>query len=215
MPNRISLPRRRGVRALALAAFALLAACGRPAAQARPERPKPAGAVSAMDLGGQKVLILPVQSVRGLPVTRDQATAEIVFALGEWDARTPWVTPEQLRAALRRAPGYAPDPGTLPRDAFVHHQERYVVEPLIGQLRRYTALMDTRLVLVLREAAWLPVPDGSGGVVRLSAAMIDSRNGNIVWLGEADGPARPQADAAGVATAAAALAARMVVPGQQ
>jgi len=203
-------------RALGLAAMAVLAACGRPAAQARqPEAPRPATAVSAMDLGGQKVLILPMQSVSGVGAGRDQVTAEVVFALGEWDNRTGWVTPEQLRSALRRAPGYAPDPGALPRDTYMHHQERYVRGALAGVLRRYTALMDTRLVLVLREARWLPVPDGSGGVVRLGAAMIDSRNGNVVWWGEADGAARPTPDAEALASAASALAMRMVVPGQQ
>lgn len=209
MPTRIARPL-----ALALAAAASLAACKPPppAPGPAPVPIRPPAAVAAMDLGGQKVLILPMQSASGVGASREEITAEVVFALREWDTRTTWVTPEQLRAALRRTPGYAPDPAALPNDTWMHHGERYVVAPLVTQLRRYTALMDTRLVLVLREARFLPLPEGTGGVVRLSAGMVDSRNGNVVWFGDADGAPRPQPDAAGLASAAAALAARMVVP---
>ncbi|HYJ78197.1 MAG TPA: hypothetical protein VEW03_01145 [Longimicrobiaceae bacterium] len=198
---------------LALAALAWVSACKPPPAAPGPEPApvRPPAAVVAMDLGGQKVLVMPVQSAAGVGASREQITAEVVFALREWDSRTTWVTPDQLRAALRRSPGYAPDPAALPTDSWMHHGERYVVAPLVTQLRRYTALMDARLVLVLRDARFLPVPDGSGGVVRLSAGVVDSRNGNVIWFGDADGETRPQADAAGLASAAAALAARMVV----
>ena len=201
-------------RFIAAAALASLAACKPPAPPPGPgpEPIRPPAAVAAMDFGGQKVLILPMQYATDVGASREQVTAEVVFALGEWDSRTTWVTPEQLRAALRRTPGYAPDPAALPNDTWMHHGERYVVAPLVTQLRRYTALMDARLVLVLREARFLPAPDGSGGVIRLSAGVVDSRNGNVVWFGDADGPVRPQADALGLAGAAAALAGRMVVP---
>ena len=202
------------IRSLAVAAAALasLAACKPPAPPPSGPAPiRPPAAVAAMDFGGQKVLILPMQFANGVGATREQITAEVVFALGEWDARTTWVTPEQLRAALRRTPGYAPDPAALPNDSWMHHGERYVVAPLVTQLRRYSALMDARLVLVLRDASFLPAPEG-GGVIRLSAGVVDSRNGNVIWFGDADGPVRPQADAVGLAGAAAALAGRMVVP---
>ena len=202
------------MRSFALAALAAVLGLAPAAAQGEDAADKPPAAVAAMDLGGQKVLILPVQHVSGVGATRDQVTAEVVFALGEWDARTSWVTPTQLRSALRRTPGYAPDPAALPQDAYLHHGERYVRGALASQLRRYTALMDTRLALVLREAAFLPAAEG-GGRVRLSAAMIDSRNGGVVWYGEADGEVRPTPDAAALATAAASLAARMVIPGGQ
>jgi hypothetical protein len=213
---------RRGSLACAAAAlFVVLTipGCGggqRPAASPRPERPKPAEAVSPVDFGGQKVLILPLQASSALPVSREQATAELVFALTERDTRTQWVTPDQLRAALRRAPGFSSaDPAALPNDTYLHHGERYIIEPLAGAVRRFTALMDTRLVLIPREARWMPAADGSGGHVRMSAAVVDSRSGNVVWFGEADGRASPQADAGSVATAAAALATRMVVPSER
>jgi len=207
-------------RAFALASVAVLAACARPAAQApQPARPAepPRGAVAmpAMDLGGQRVLILPVQTASGLNVSREKATAEVVFALGERDTRTVWITPDQLRASMRRIPNYAPDPSTLPPGAFQHHGERYVIGELAMRVRRYTSLMDARLALVIRDARWLPAPDGATGMVRISAAMVDSRNGTVVWYGEADGEPRPLPDDPAVATAAAALAARMVVESGQ
>jgi hypothetical protein len=124
------------------------------------------------------------------------------------------VEPDQLRSALRRSPGYADDPDVLPSDAFRHHHERYVVEPLGGLLRRYSALMDLRLVMILQSAEWLPAaaPD-AGGAVRMAAVVVDTRTGNVVWYGEADGQRRDSPDAAALATAAAALAGRMLVPG--
>lgn len=210
LPTRRAVRRRLAAPALAL----LLAACGGrttpPAAAPAPERP--ASAVAAMDLGGQKVVILPIQSILGLPQTREQVTQEIVYALTQRDARTQWLPPDRLRASLSRAPGYAADPAALPADPLMHHQERYVVEPLAGLLRRYTALMDARVVVLLREARWLPTPGGgAGGMVRLNAALIDSRSATVVWWGEADGQPRPQPDPAAIASAAEALAARMVV----
>jgi len=164
-----------------------------------------------MQLAGQKVLVLPVQAASGVGEPRDAVTREILFALGERDAATQWIDPDRLRGALRRSPGYAADPDALPTDAFRHHQERYVLEPLAGLLRRYSALMDVRLVLIPQSAQWLPSADGASGVVRLSATMVDTRSANVVWWGEADGTPAPQPGAASVATAAAALAARMVV----
>ncbi|HEX8903250.1 MAG TPA: hypothetical protein VF771_00250, partial [Longimicrobiaceae bacterium] len=203
-------------RALALAAMALACACGgqaRPAAGPAPA-PPPAQSVGPMDIAGQRVLVLPVQQVAGVPQSRADATREVMFALTERNARVRWITPDDLRAALRRSPGYADDPDVLPNDAFRHHRERYVVEPLGGLLRRYSALMDARLALVLQSAQWLPAaaPD-SGGFVRMSAVLVDTRTGNVVWWGDADGPRRPAPDASALPAAAGVLAARMLVPG--
>jgi hypothetical protein len=211
LPTRLATRRRLAAPTLAL----LLAACGghtAPPAQAPAPAPvRPANSVSPMDMGGQKVVILPMQSILGLPQTREQVTQEIVYALTQRDTRTQWLPPERLRASLSRAPGYAPDPSALPADPLMHHQERYVVEPLAGLLRRYTAIMDARVILLLREARWLQSPAGAGGMVRLNAALIDSRSGAVVWWGEADGQPRPQPDPAAIASAAESLAARMVV----
>jgi hypothetical protein len=209
------------------AALALAAgACAPPAAPAqtpapapapatRPApAPKPPEAVAAMDLTGQKVLVLPAQAVSGIPQRREDVTREVLFALGERDTRTRWIDPDHLRAALLRAPGYADDPDALPAESFQHHRERYMQGGLGSIVRRYSALMDTRLVLIPQAAQWLPAADGASGVIRLTAVMVDARSSNVIWYGEADGAPRPTPDSAALATAAAALAAAMVIPRQ-
>jgi hypothetical protein len=195
-----------------------LAACATARREASAQRgaqataPRPAQSVAAMELSGQKVLVLPAQAALGIPQTRADVTRELLFALGEQDTRTQWIDPERLRAALRRTPGYAEDPDALPGETFRHHGERYMQGGLGFLVRRYSALMDVRLVMIPQGAQWLPAADSTaGGVVRMSAVMVDARSSNVVWYGEADGQPRPTPDGAALATAAAALAARMVV----
>jgi hypothetical protein len=216
------LARRALAAALALAAGACAppaapaqAAAPAPAPAARPTpAPKPPTAVAAMDLAGQKVLVMPAQAVSGIPQHRDDVTREVLFALGERDTRTQWIAPERLRAALLRAPGFAEDPDALPAESFQHHRERYMQGALGSLVRRYSALMDARLVLIPQSAQWLPAPGGATGVIRISAVVVDARSSNVVWYGEADGQPRPTPDAAALATAAASLAAAMVIPRQ-
>lgn len=201
-----------GMRAFVVLAMGL-AACGGQRAAAPGAAPVPAPvAMPAMDLGGQRVLILPVQAAEGVG-TRDEATSELVFALAERDARTQWVTPEQLRRALRGAPGYAADPGALPDDPYIHHGERSIVDPLGGIVRRYSALTDARVVLIPRAARWMP--GSGGGRVRMTAAVVDARSARVIWHGDAEGDERPAFDRAALASAAAALAERMLVAGSR
>ena len=211
--------------AAALLACAALAACPSSAPPAGPSPASSAGpsatagttaapavkgpvAAPAMRLNAQSVLVVPMQSVEGLPWNADRVTAEILDALGERDQATTWITPDRLRRSLSGSPGYAPDPAHLPADPFMHHNERTTIEPLAGILRRYGALMDARLVLVPQRAQWLTVQ--GRGAVRLSATMVDTRTGMVVWFGEADGKVGAAPDDEALATAAAALAARML-----
>jgi hypothetical protein len=194
----------------------LTAACGgRQAAPADPLAPPPAMAIAPMDLGGQRVLVLPVQATSGVEGGRDRATTELMFALRDRDTRTPWLDPDALRAALRRSPNYAPDPGTLPADRFEHYRERRIAEPLLGIVRRYSALMNARLVLIPREARFLPMGEGGEGMVRMRAAMVDARTGLLVWYGDADGAVAPPGDPALLPSAAASLATRLTVSDSQ
>jgi hypothetical protein len=180
-----------------------------PATTSAPAAPKPPVATAAMRLNAQAVLVVPVQSVEGLPWNADRATAELLFALGERDQATRWITPDALRHSLAGSPGYAPDPAHLPADPFLHHGERKTIEPLAGILRRYGALVDSRLVLVPQRAVWMPAADGRGAV-RMGATLVDTRTGFVMWFGEAEGKAGTSPDDAALGTAAAALAERML-----
>ena len=48
--------------------------------------------------------------------------------------------------------------------------------------------------------------------VRLNAAVVDARTGFVVWFGEADGTPAAADDRALIASAAQALAVRLVIP---
>lgn len=201
--------RRRAALALAL----LLAACGG-RAPADPARPAPAVSVAPMDLGGNRVLILPVQASAGLPVNREVVTEALVAALTARDTRTLWIEPARLRRSLAMSPGFAPDPAALPNDPYEMHGERRIQGRLADAVRRYMALTEARLVVIPRSAVLIPADTVPGALprVRLSAAVVDARSGLLVWWGEADGAPAPPDDRALVVSAAEALAARMVVP---
>jgi hypothetical protein len=167
-----------------------------------------------MRLAGLRLLVLPLQAVSGMPADADERLGrELLFALGEREPRVTLVAPDVLERALRRSPGFAGSPRALPADPLVHHRVRQAVEPLAGELRRYAALTDVRLVLLPRSASFARPAGSAEGRVRIDAAVIDARSGDVVWWGEAEGDPRPEADAQAMASAAAALAARMAAAG--
>lgn len=197
-------------RLVAAALLLAAAACG--GRQQEPSAvPAPPTAVAPMDLGGQRVLILPLQASAGIPGNREDATADLVAALRERDTRTQWIDPARLRRSLAASPTFAPDPAALPNDPYRVHGERRIGGPLADVLRRYMALTEARLVLVPRSAVARPLEDGTV-VVRLDAVVVDARSGLLVWWGEAEGHPGAPGSAGLVPTAAEALAVRMVVP---
>ncbi|HEU0016089.1 MAG TPA: hypothetical protein VFQ45_20595 [Longimicrobium sp.] len=203
-------PRRGAARGLlALACVLAAAGCG---GRRPPGQPAPATSVAPMDLGGQRVLLLPVQASAGLGINREEITRVLVEAITTRDTRTQWITPERLRRSLSQSPTFAPDPAALPNDPYISHGERRVTGPLMDVIRRYMALTEARLVFIPRSAVYLPGDSVSPGKVRLSAAVVDARTGSLVWWGEADGqPGAPDAPES-IATAARAMAVRLVVP---
>jgi hypothetical protein len=198
--------------ALACAALALaLSAAGCGGKKPPPGGIAPATAVAPMDLGGQRVLILPVQSASGLPFNREIVTDEIVAAIRARDTRTQWIDPARLRRTLAGSPTFAPDPAALPNDRYEFHGERRIQGGLADAVRRYMALTEARIVVIPRSAT-LITPDSGAAFVRLNAAVVDARTGFVVWWGEADGVPAAPGDRALITSAAVALAARLLVP---
>lgn len=210
----IALLRRAPARRPAAFACALLAvlaagACGG-GKKTPPGRPAPAVAVAPMDLGGQRVLILPVQASAGLSFNREAVTEELVAALRARDTRTQWIDPARLRRSLASSPNFAPDPAALPNDRYEVYGERRIQGGLADAVRRYMALTEARLVVIPRSAV-LVSPDSAPAFVRMSTAVVDARTGYVVWHGEADGQPAAAEDRALIATAAQAMAARLVI----
>lgn len=171
----------------------------------------PAVSIAPMDLGGQRVLILPVQASSGLQFNREIITEEIIAAIRARDTRTQWIDPARLRRTLEGSPNFAPDPAALPNDAYHAYGERRIQGGLADAVRRYMALTEARLVVIPRTAT-LVTPDSGAAFVRLNVAVVDARTGLLVWWGEADGlPAAPD-DRALITSAAQALAVRLVIP---
>jgi hypothetical protein len=196
---------------LACAALFVLAAAACGGKKPPPGQVAPAVSIAPMDLGGQRVLILPVQASSGLPFNREIITDEIVAAIHARDTRTQWVDPARLRRTLAGSPNFAPDPAALPNDRYEAYGARRIQGGLHDAVRRYMALTEARLVVIPRSAT-LITPDSGAAFVRLSAAVVDARTGMLVWWGEADGAPGDPADRALVTSAATALAVRLLIP---
>lgn len=166
-------------------------------------------------LSGQRVLVLPVQQLVGLRADQgERLNAELLFALGERDGGVEWVSTAELRRVLQRSPGVARSPESLPADPRLRPGARRVGEALASELRRFAALVDARLVLVPQQVRLEAGTTGEGARLRLAAALVDARLGDVLWYGEALGEVG-QGEGWGVepsvfATAAGALAERMV-----
>lgn len=208
---RLRRPLARRVLPLACAALVVLlpAACG--GKKPPPGQVAPAVSIAPMDLGGQRVLILPVQASSGVPFNREIITDEIVAAIHARDTRTQWIDPARLRRTLAGSPNFAPDPAALPNDRYEAYGDRRIQGGLHDAVRRYMALTEARLVVIPRSAT-LITPDSGAAFVRLSAAVVDARTGMLVWWGEADGTPGDPADRALVTSAATALAVRLLIP---
>jgi hypothetical protein len=187
------------VRALWLLVLIAGAACASRGADPSAE------AAPAPDVGPMRVLVLPIQgATEDVDVSR--LGAEIVFALRAAHPRIDWVAPEDLRRVLRRAPQLALDPDRLPSDPLLHGGERRAGDQLGAELRRYSALVDARDVLLAR----IERRGAAAGTV-LRGAIVDSRTLAVVRHTEI--PAEPGADRlAGLADLAERFA-RRILPG--
>jgi hypothetical protein len=181
----------RPVLALALITVAL-AACARNGA------PPPA----PMGLDGQRIMLMPVRA--GDPVALND---ELLFWLADRAPTTEWIAPDVLQLAVDRAGGSRVRLSALPRHISDPGRSPYLADPTYGELRRLGAIVDAMLVLM--PVAVRVVPDGAGQFLELTAALVDIRGGQVLWVatvqGEpGDGSARA-AEAAGAEALARAL----------
>lgn len=186
----------------ALVIGGLVVACGG-RASAPPEAGTSRGGVP--DLRGERVMILPPQLVRaGHP----DLERELVFALRSRGTAVTWVEPDALRRRAANTPGLGADIDRLPIQAFTAAQIDRVGDPLFGALYRLGAVEGADLALIPVEARG---NDGEGGtVVELSAALIHVRTGRVLWFGIVAGEGGEPGELRATASAAEALARRLV-----
>jgi len=151
----------------------------------------------APDLRGRRVMILPVQQNLGVMGEPD---AEIIFGLRERRVQIDWILPAEVDDMLRRSPGVRSSTRGLPVGQFLTAEVMRVGDPLYGDLRRLSALVDADAVLIPVQTS-LESDAETGTTVRLWTALIEVRTGRVLWFSILDGDVYPPADPRGLASA--------------
>jgi hypothetical protein len=180
-----------------LAVVCLLGAC-----MPRAATPEPGTSQGTPpDLRGSRVMVLPVQDVRGIV---GDADAELAFGLQDRGDGVTWIFPPRLQEVLDRSPGIGRIRG-LPVGVFATGEVRRIGDPLYGDLRRLGALVDGEVALIPLKAAPQPA-DSLGVAVALSAAVIHVRTGRVLWFGMVEGDHHEISDPGALASAVDVLA---------
>jgi len=186
----------------------LLAGCGL-RSQTPPEAGFERGGVPL--LSGQRVMVLPLQRSVGvhpdLPHEIEYALTQ-AGALGTGD-RVVWIWPAALEAALRANPGLGIRLQGLSVGAFLVGEVERVGDPLFGELYRLGVLMDASYALLPVEARTGTGEDGAERV-ELSTAILDTRSGRVFWFGIVEGRGGDGGALQAAASAADALARRII-----
>jgi hypothetical protein len=167
-------------------------------------------------LVGQRVIVFPVQRNFGID---GNATAELSFALQGPGAGPEWLLPAELERTLARSPALNAPLENLPVDVFLRAEVNRIGDPIYGVLRRIGAVTDANLALMpVAVRAGAPSTDSAGVAVdgptaaEFVAALIEVRSGRILWFGIEAGRPAADDDPRRLASAAEALALRLVPP---
>ena len=148
-------------------------------------------------------MLLPVQPTRGAtPTGLDE---ELAYWFGERSRAVRWVFPPTLERALERSPGLGIHLRSLAVSSFFRAEVRRIGDPLFGDLRRLSALVDARFAIV-PIAAPPASTAGEDGRVEIAAAVIETVGGQVHWFGVVAGEPGPEGASATTASAAQALA---------
>jgi hypothetical protein len=147
-------------------------------------------------------MVLPVQQNLGV---RGDPDAEIAFGLGERNTEVTWISPSEVEEVLRRSPAIRANLRGLPVGHFLTAEVRRVGDPLYGELRRLSSLVDADAVLVPVQVS-LEAEPGSDPTVRLWTALIEVRTGRVLWFSVLDGGAYAPTDPRGLASAVDVMA---------
>lgn len=162
------------------------------------------------DMRGIKVMLLPVQDVRGLPRSADPE-AEVVFALTDRSDEVDWITPDALRSTAERTPGLDFGLERLSVGVFMTREVERIGDPLYGHLRRMGAVENSDFALIPVMVRFRPETAEKHGAIEIAATLIQPRSGRVIWFGIVEGEASGPTDASGLARAANNLA-RTLLP---
>ena len=149
---------------------------------------------------GRKVIVFPVQ--RDLGIGGD-ATAEMVFALQGTGSGPEWLLPDELRSTMARSGSLDAPLDNLPVDVFLQAQVDRIGDPIYG-------------ILPIAIRPGPPPVDSTGSVIdgpvaaEYVAALLDIRTGRVIWFGAEGGLPGAVGDPSRLASAADALARRLV-----
>ncbi len=150
-------------------------------------------------------MVMPAQLVRGGHPAVDQ---EILFALESRAGAVRWMGADALRDAMIRSTGPRVEIDALPVQAFLAGELQRVGDPLFGDLYRLGVMVDARYALIPVEVR--ERPEEAGVAVELAVALIECRSGRVFWYGIVDGELSSGGLLPATATAAEALARRLV-----
>jgi hypothetical protein len=146
-------------------------------------------------LAGQQVALLPLTLVATDPAlqsdtlfdhyrdrraTLSWADSVIGDAFVGRGPEVKWVLPPALRKIARRAPGIVDDPDQMGQALLRAPKMRDVPDPLRASLRKLTAVVGGRVVMVPASLGFIREPDGAVRA-ELSLVAADTRSGKVVW----------------------------------
>jgi hypothetical protein len=169
---------------------------------------------------GVPVTVLPLQTAwptpsgawpggaNSLQALVDAFDSEVDFALSEQRATTSWKGPGAVVSMVQRNPLLKVDPERLAYEGLDGKEDKKfkdpIYEPLHGQLRSLSALLDTRVVALPLRLVYVPAdsvapgehqvagaqPDSApaDGHAQVRIALIDTRSGQVLWRGWIAGP---------------------------
>jgi len=194
---------RRTTLILATTGVLLAAACSHHVAPPTPGT----GTTPPPPLAGRPVMVLPVQPTVGPGIQAVPGLdADIAYFLSERAASVHWILPAELERALRNSPTLNIHPGELAVAGLRRARLERIGEPLFTDLRNLGLLVDARWALLPYAGGYVAGAADGAGRVELQLALIDTSDGDVVWLGAVAGQPGPAGSPLVSASAASALA---------
>ncbi len=211
-------PTRRLLRVLALCLLAALppGGCARrappPRVDEKQQRP--------LNLSGTTVMVLPAQAAASVPESVVRAfDAELGYWLGERAPRARWIASTELERLAASSPALRTDLHALDVRVFGRMRVNRIGDPLFGDIHNLGLVVDARLALLPASVAYVMPADsararaaGGDGRLEVTAALISTFGGEVVWYAVVAGDPGP-IDAPAVTASAAQALARALTPG--